>query len=107
MRVVNEKLVPLPIVAKILEEESKKRELDSIEVITLEYAKKFSKFTPENAEKLLQELKDMDLPLEVSVQLINIAPESEAEVRTILAPLSRTFSAEDIKNILAVVKKYR
>jgi DNA-directed RNA polymerase subunit F len=107
MRVVNEKLVPLPIVAKILEEESKKRELDSIEVITLEYAKKFSKFTSENAEKLLQELKDMGLPLEVSVQLINIAPESEAEVRTILAPLSRTFSAEDIKNILAVVKKYR
>jgi len=107
MRVVNEKLVPLPIVAKILEEESKKRELDSIEVITLEYAKKFSKFAPENAEKLLQELKDMGLPLEVSVQLINIAPESEAEVRTILAPLSRTFSAEDIKNILAVVKKYR
>jgi len=107
MKVMNEKLVPLPIVAKILEEESKKRELDSIEVITLEYAKKFSKFTAENAEKLLQELKDMGLPLEVSVQVINIAPESEAELRTILAPLSRTFTAEDIKNILAAVKKYR
>lgn len=107
MKVVNEKLVPLPIVAKILEEESKKRELDSIEIITLEYSKKFSKLTADNAEKLFHELKDMGLPLEAVVQIINIAPESEAELRAILAPLSRTFLAEDLKNILAVVKKYR
>jgi DNA-directed RNA polymerase subunit F len=107
LKVLNEKLVPLPIVAKVLEEESKKRELSSIEIITLEYAKKFSKFSAEDAERLLSELEGMGLPLEVAVQIVNIAPESEAELRTILAPLSRTFTADDIKSILSAVIKYK
>jgi len=107
MKVLNEKLVPLPVVAKILEEESKRRELSSIEAITLEYAKKFSKFTANDAEELLSELESMGLPLEVAVQIVNVAPESEAELRTILAPLSRTFTADDIKRILSAVAKYK
>jgi DNA-directed RNA polymerase subunit F len=107
LKVLNEKLVPLPIVAKVLEEESKKRELSSVEIITLEYAKKFSKFSAEDAERLLSELEGMGLPLEVAVQIVNIAPESEAELRTILAPLSRTFTADEIKSILSAIIKYK
>jgi len=107
MKVLNERLVPLPVVARILEEESRKRELSSIEAITLEYAKKFSKFAADDAEELLNELESAGLPTEVAVQIVNVAPETEAELRTILAPLSRTFTADDIKRILSLVIKYK
>lgn len=107
MKIVSEKMIPLPTVAKLLEEESKVRELSSVEVITLEYAKKFSKMSLEDAEKLLGELTTMGIPTEVAIQIVNVVPETEGELRTILAPLSRIFSPDDIKSILAKIKEYK
>lgn len=104
MKILNEKLLPLPIVVKILEEESKKRELDNIENVTLEYAKSYSKLSPEAAEKAVQKLVELGLPLEIAVQVVNILPETESELRIILAPLSRTFTTEEVRTILSVIR---
>ncbi|MCS7105158.1 MAG: hypothetical protein NZ954_06295 [Thermofilaceae archaeon] len=107
MKIISEKMIPLPKVAKLLEEESKVRELSSVEIITLEYAKKFSKMSLEDAEKLLEELTAMSIPIEVAIQITNVVPETEGELRAILAPLSKIFSSDDIKSILAKIKEYK
>lgn len=107
MKVHSEKLVPIPIVAKLLEEESKKRSLSSVEVITLEYSKKFTRVPAEAAEDLVSTLVEKGLPLDVAVQVVNIAPESESELRTILAPLSRVFSSDELKEIINLLKSQR
>ena len=107
MKVVKEKMLTLPQVAEILAKESEKRELNSIELLTLEYAKKFSKLDPESASKLLDDLIEMGLPNEVAVQLVNVLPEAEDEVRTILAPVSRMVTGEQIRRILDKINEYK
>lgn len=107
MKVLREKLLPVPLVVKLLEEESKRRNLSSIETVTLEYGKKFAKLSPEAAEGLMNDLIEKGLPVEIVVQIVNVMPESESELRTILAPLSKTFTAEEIKEILDTVISYR
>ncbi|MEM2218305.1 MAG: hypothetical protein QW731_08035, partial [Thermofilaceae archaeon] len=93
MKIIKEKLLTLPEVAEILLNESNKHELTSVEVLVLDYARKFKKMNSSNAVKLVKELREAGLPEEIAVQLANIAPESEDEIRTILAPSSRIFSS--------------
>lgn len=107
MKVIKEKLLTLPEVAEILLSEGGKRELTSVEVLVLDYARKFKKMSAGNAAKLVEEMREAGLPEEIAIQLANIAPESEEEVRTILAPISKIFSNEDIKNILNKINEYR
>ncbi|MEM1508968.1 MAG: RNA polymerase Rpb4 family protein [Thermofilaceae archaeon] len=107
MKIIKEKLLTLPEVAEILLNESNKHELTSVEVLVLDYARKFKKMNSSNAVKLVKELREAGLPEEIAVQLANIAPESEDEIRTILAPSSRIFSSEDIKNILNKINEFR
>ncbi len=104
MKVLRERLLPLPVVAKILDEESRKRSLSSVESVALEFARKFSRLPPEAAEGLVSELVGMGLPVEVAVQVVNILPESEGELRTILAPLSRVFTGDELRAILSKIK---
>lgn len=107
MKIIKEKLLTLSEVAEILLNESNKRELTSVEVLVLDYARKFKKMDSGNAVKLVEELRGAGLPEEIAVQLANIAPESEDEIRTILAPSSKIFSSEDIKNILNKINEFR
>jgi len=105
MRIVQEKLLPIPVVAKILEEESRSRSLSSIELLTLEYCKKLAKLPPDSAERLVQALVGRGIPVEIAVQIANVVPRSEGELRTILAPLSRIFSTEELRSILNLIKE--
>jgi len=107
VKVVSEKLLTLPQVARILMEESSKRELVSVELVTLEHARKFSKLSAEDSEKLLQELVELGLPEEAAVQVVNVMPRSQDELRVLLAPLSRTFTADELRAILDRVNSYR
>lgn len=103
---VGEKLLPLPVAVKILEEKAREGELSNIEMITLEYARRFSKMSAEDAERLMEELTETGLPAEVAVQIVNIAPESEGELRAILAQQSRAFTSEEVRELLSKVNKY-
>ena len=107
VKVVSEKLLTLPQVAEILAREAKKRELSSVEAVTLEYARKFSKVDPGDAEKLFKELIKLGLPGEIAAQVVNVMPRTEDEVRALLAPLSKGFTSEEVKAILERVNAYR
>ncbi|RLF00771.1 MAG: hypothetical protein DRJ57_00410 [Thermoprotei archaeon] len=107
VKVVSERLLTLPQVAEILAKEAEKRELSSVEAVTLEYARKFSKVDSEGAEKLFEELVELGLPGEIAAQIVNVMPRTEDEVRVLLAPLSRGFTGEEVKTILDRVNAYR
>lgn len=107
-KIVSEKKISIPQLKKILEDMRKKRDLNSIEALTLEYATKFSKIDPEKAESLIRELTDEEeLPEEIAVQLVNVMPVTIDEIRVILAPLSKTFPTEKVESIKRRLDKYR
>lgn len=106
MKIISERLVPVATVVKLLEEESRKRSLSSVETITLEYCRRFAKVPPESVNHLMQKLTEIELPLEIAVQLINVAPRTEGELRTLLAPLSKVFTTEELRSIISLIKSY-
>lgn len=106
-KVVKQKNLTLAEVVEILEEIRKKRELTSIETYTLDYAKKFSKTNAENARKAVEELVKLGLPDNIAVQLVNIMPEDEDEIRALLAPYMKALTSDQIKGILEVLGKYK
>lgn len=106
-KISSEKIISIPELKKILEDIQAKRELSSIERVTLEYATRHSKIDYEKGENLKKELLDYGLPEEVVVQIVNIMPKSIEEIRSILAPLSKVFTTDEIKKIKEIIEKYR
>ena len=107
-RVIEVKELTLPEVKTLLEQRGKESELDRVQRVTLDYATKFSKVDPDVVAALKQELTEQHgLSQFAAIQLINILPESIDELRTLLTREGRTFSTEELENILATLNKYR
>ncbi|MEM1577686.1 MAG: DNA-directed RNA polymerase subunit F [Candidatus Pacearchaeota archaeon] len=88
---------------KDVKEENKK--IESIK----EYIKKFAKLNFEDAKKLRQELKELNIPKlgeEQIVKIIDILPEDSDDLRKIFFGTS-TLNQDEIQKILEVVKKYK
>ncbi len=106
--VVEEKCITVAEVKKLLEELEGEVELNTIQAITLEYARRFSKTEGSKARELVERLvKEKDLPEEIAVQIVNVMPESVEELRTILAPLTKTISTEELEDVLRMLEGYR
>ncbi len=107
-KIVSERNLTVAEVERILEEMSTKRDLSSIENLTLDYARKFKKIEYEKAVKLKEILKEkFDIPEEYAVQIVNIMPESTGEIRMILNPLNKIFTEEQLKEIKNILDEYR
>ncbi len=106
-KVVSERFLTLAEVVEILEEVQRKRDLSSIEAYTLDYAKKFSRLDPESAKQAVAELVELGVPEHTAVQIVNIMPRCEDELRIILAPLMKAFTSDKIKRMLEIIEKYR
>jgi len=107
LEVISEKLITIAEVKKILEEKAKNSELDSIQTITLEYARTFTKINEERVEEAKKLIKEKGLPEEIAIQILNIMPKSIEELRTILAPVERVFTTEELKEIVEKLDEYR
>ncbi len=104
--IIKEEEVPLPVVKKVLAKRAKESELTYQQNITLEYATNFSKMTPAAAIKVVEKLvKDYDLTRAQAVQVVNIAPTTPEELRTILDARTTRLSEEQIKEIIELVMK--
>lgn len=106
-KVVSEKLLTIAELLGILKRIQEKRDLTSIEMYTLDYAKKFSKITAEDAKKAVKELTDLGVPEHTAIQIVNIMPRTEGEIRIILAPLMKAFTPATIRKMLDIINKYR
>jgi DNA-directed RNA polymerase subunit F len=90
--------------------EIKKKELIPIQQKVHDFAKRFSKITPVNAEKLRGELKKLDITRLTDdhlVDIINIMPQDLAELKTLFVKTNTTLPPEDFKRISDLINKYK
>lgn len=107
-RVVSQTPVPLAEVKEIISKRKKEGELSYEQNLTLEYCKKFSKLSPGDAEKLIEELAKMDkLSRSNTVELADLMPKTADEVKLIFSKEHFVLGDEDISSILELLNKYR
>jgi len=87
-----------------------KKEIIPVQQKVFDFAKKFTKMTDGNAEKLAKDLKALDitrLTEEHITDIINLAPQDLAELKTLFVKTNTTLPPEDFKRILDLVDKHR
>ena len=104
--VISEEEVTLPQVKKILAQRAKEGELSFQQSITLEHATTFSKMAPAVATKLVDRLiKNYGVSRAHAVQIVNIAPTTIEELKTILDTKSSSLTDEQLIEIVDLVIK--
>ncbi|TXT56509.1 MAG: hypothetical protein BAJATHORv1_20098 [Candidatus Thorarchaeota archaeon] len=103
--IISEEEIPLPMVKKILSKRSKDGELSFQQSITLEHSSTFAKFAPVESVKLVDRLmRNYEITRAQAVQVINIAPTSEEELKTLLDPRSVELTDEQYTEIVDMLK---
>jgi DNA-directed RNA polymerase subunit F len=106
--VSNERPVSLSEVLEILEKQKKKGELEYGQRLAYDYAQKFAKLEPKKVKELSEELlKIGNIREHQVVTIIDIMPETEEDIQLIFAKERTRLEEEDIKKLLALIKKYR
>ncbi len=106
--IISEEEVTLPQVKKLLAQRAKEGELSFQQSITLEHASTFSRMAPAVATKLLERLiKSYELNRAQAVQIVNIAPTTVEELRSILDTKSSSLTDEQMLEIVDLVEKNR
>ena len=104
--VISEEEVTLPQVKKLLAQRAKEGELSFQQSITLEHATTFSKMAPAVATKLVDRLiKNYGVSRAHAVQIVNIAPTTIEELKTILDTKSSSLTDEQLIEIVDLVIK--
>ena len=86
-----------------------KKDLTYEQRMVYEHAKTFAKVKLEDVQKIFEDLKALGmrkLTDELIVTIINIMPETEDELRSVVA-YHDSFKPAELKQILEVLKKYR
>jgi DNA-directed RNA polymerase subunit F len=104
---LKERILTVAQVKKILETLGEEK-LDQLQRRSLDYASKFSRIDPEDAELLVKELMEKyELEKEEAVQLANCMPESVEEIRVFLAGGRKIVETSKLQGILNLLDKYR
>jgi len=89
-------------------EKAKEEELGEFQRRTLDYTSKFSKISPQKAEKLLKELGDkFQLDRKDAIQIANTMPRYIEELRTIVTVKGRIIGGTQLEDMLKLVNVYR
>ncbi|MFX1561457.1 MAG: RNA polymerase Rpb4 family protein [Promethearchaeota archaeon] len=106
--IISEEEVTLPQVKKLLAQRSKEGELSFQQSITLEHANTFSRMAPAASVKLVERLlKKYEVSRAQAVQIVNIAPVTIEELRSILDAKSTNLTDEQMIEIVDLVIKNR
>jgi Uncharacterized protein conserved in archaea len=104
MEVLNKKIITPANVKNILLKNKEKRNLLYVEERTLKFLNDTYKLDENQEKEILEELKDINLPDEVKIQILEMLPKNEEELRTVL--YTNSISKQDMEKILNVIKKY-
>ncbi len=96
---------PLFEVKELLSERHKEGELTYEQQAALDYSKKFSKVTPAKGEKLLKELRELDLDEDFITKAIDILP-SDAETAKLIPYKGSGITDDKIKQVVEITSKY-
>ncbi|MFW9926214.1 MAG: RNA polymerase Rpb4 family protein [Candidatus Thorarchaeota archaeon] len=106
--IISEEEVTLPQVKKLLAQRGKEGELSFQQSITLEHASAFSRMAPAVSIKVVDKLlKTYDLTRSQAVQIVNIAPTTVEELKSILSSRSTSLTDEQIIEIVDLIIKSR
>ncbi|MCK4429269.1 MAG: hypothetical protein KAU95_02745 [Candidatus Aenigmarchaeota archaeon] len=90
----------------VLAKKMKKRELTYEQQLAYEFLKNTAKLSVTNAKKLGEELKELGLKDEQTMNIINLMPEDELTLKLILKK-DKELKSGLLKSILGVLKKYK
>ncbi len=96
----------IPEALEILKKRAAEGELSELQTRALTYLEAFAKCSAENAKRLVEELVERGVEKEYAIMVVNIAPQTVDELRTILAGSSKTFTSEELAEIAELVAKY-
>lgn len=103
-QVKKKKSISLAEVKEILQKQDTEN-LDQIQRWTYDYVTKFAKTDSESAKKAKQKLiKDCGLTEDEAVEIINISPQTLAELRSFTFGWKKLILAENLQKILDVIK---
>jgi len=106
--IISEEEVTLPQVKKLLAQRGKEGELSFQQSITLEHAGSFSRMAPAVSVKVVEKiLKSYDLNRSQAVQIVNIAPTTIEELKSILSSRSTSLTDEQLIEIVDLIIKNR
>jgi len=106
-REISENKLTLPQVKKALASVGEEN-LDQFQRRTFDYASKFAKAAPEDAEKLLEVLvKEYGLEEDEAVQIVNSMPETVDELRIFLAGRRKIIETTKLQAIVELLNEKR
>ena len=105
-KLIEQKPVTLAEVKQLLSERKKEKELSYEQDLTLKYAKKFSKVSTAQAEKLAEALKEVEaLDPATVIKIVDILPVKKEKLQLII-PKEVVLNEVDLQKILDACKKY-
>jgi len=105
-KVLEKRFVPIAEVKELLKERAKDSELTYEQSLTAKYAEKFSHLSKAKAEKLIEELKEIEgMNDEFAIKLADVLP-SDKELLELMVPKHAKIKNEDVDKILKIIKKH-
>ncbi|HLC47478.1 MAG TPA: hypothetical protein VJI13_00230 [Candidatus Norongarragalinales archaeon] len=107
MKIVEEKPISYSHAKELLTKRKKDSELGYEQQNTLDYLEKFDKLSESESVKLQKELEELNILSEKQIaELVNNLPSKEDLVKTILSKEKLEFTADQIKEITKIIKKF-
>lgn len=104
---MDEKPLSLGEVKKLLEKESKERELAPDQLLALQHTETFAKLGPVKVKKLVKELLKLEHINELhAFKIADLLPTHPDDVRAIFAKERFTLSKEEIEKVVKTVEKH-
>ncbi|MFQ6107546.1 MAG: RNA polymerase Rpb4 family protein [Thermoplasmata archaeon] len=104
---MSERLLSLGEVKKLLEKESKERELSPEQMLALQHTEAFARLSPAKAKKLVNELVKIEHVSEFhAFKIADLLPTHPDDVRAIFAKERFTLGKEEIEKVIKTVEKY-
>lgn len=98
MKIIDVKPVGMPEAKKIMLSREKKKELSYEQKVALEHLNKFTKLSPAEAEKFLEELSQvLRMSSETMVKILDLAPKNPDELRMIFAREKFSLKDDEVK----------
>lgn len=105
---VSEKLISLPEALALLQKRQKEGDLGYEQQNTLAYLQEFARLSVKDADSLKKELKELGFLNEFQIiSLTNLLPKNEDEARLVLGGDKTSFSGEQVKKVLEILRKYK
>ncbi len=106
-KILHQKPVTLNEVKQLLSARKKEKDLSYEQDLTLKYAKRFSKLSPANAEKLYAELrKVVGLSDAQAAKIVDLLPEKK-EIVQMMFPKDSKVNDATFEKILSLCRKFR